>query len=153
MSARRSPANFLLPCPYRHRQSARHVLAPFGLALLLAFGLITALPSLANAKGPSGLRVCALRWGMNHDLGYCGHILRKQGELRHVKLDEVHRSYIGFGWSNACSGWHHLGNLKVGQTIVVHRDCLDRKPGLLRNWRDTTVLIQSVAGMALLLLG
>ena len=90
---------------------------------------------------------------MNHDLGYCGRILRKQGELRHVKLDEVRRSYIGFGWSNACSDWQHLGSLKVGQTIVVHHDCLDRKPGLLRNWRDTTVLIQSVAGMALLLLG
>jgi hypothetical protein len=128
--------------------------AIWALGLLVALGLILLQPPGAQAKDASkGPQVCALRWGMNHDLGYCGRVLRNDGELRHVKLESVRRSYVGFGWSNACSGWQHLGSLKVGQTLIVHRDCLDRKPGLLRNWRDTTVLIQSVAGVALLLLG
>ncbi len=132
---------------------------------LVCIALIVGLWSVFISVGPSSvglaqanelqteLRVCALRWGMNHDLGYCGQIVAQDQELRSVKLDRVFVSNFGFGWKNACSAWLHLGQLKPGATITVHKDCLDRKPGLLSNWRDTTVLIQGVAGVALLLLG
>ncbi len=131
-------------------------LLAIGPALLV--GLVWAATSFVPAPAlarddQAGLQVCALRWGMNHDLGYCGQVIGEDKEMRRVKLEQVFVSHFGFGWKNACSAWQHLGQLEPGETITVHKDCLDRKPGLLSNWRDATVLIQGVAGVALLLLG
>lgn len=138
-----------------HNQSQQTVLPSTllaALALSLLSLLLAAAPAQADQAQP-GLKVCALRWGMNHDLGYCGHVVGQDQELRRVKLGQVFVSHFGFGWRNACSGWQHLGQLETGEIITVHKDCLDRKPGLLSNWRDTAGLLQGVAGVALLLLG
>ncbi len=97
--------------------------------------LVSGFISTAAAE-PEKYYICAFKWGLNLDLGYCGWMSGNDLDERYVKIviDNVTPpSEYQLGRANVCSDQKDLSNLSRGMRIEVPATCLMNKFSVT-NW-------------------
>lgn len=92
--------------------------------LTLKSVFLTFLILLSNtASALVGEPVCVLRWGFNHDRGYCGVVQELEGRTAKIKVVTSKAPSWG-GIGNKCSEGYKISSLYRGKELWIPISCI-----------------------------